>query len=221
MNIPNREEFFKGCEEFEKYEKRDAMYKVATFLVSHFWRKPADMANGLGVLLLTWNQAFYRYGIFDFDKLEECIIDNLQKIESFRNRDILSLSNSDEKDIKDLFAKFLEALQIDRIRFSDKNKKRDTQKDLESFLRKIGIEYEDSDNLETLYNSIKNNQKIKNGVVFISKEESNSKKDYIEIKISQLGSREGRTLESLGLIRRSPVSVTKTLHLLAPSFFPL
>ncbi|MCK4735190.1 MAG: hypothetical protein KAT65_22245 [Methanophagales archaeon] len=221
MNIPNREEFFKGCEEFEKYEKRDAMYKVATFLVSHFWRKPADMANGLGVLLLTWNQAFYRYGIFDFDKLEECIIDNLQKIESFRNRDILSLSNTDEKDIKDLFAKFLEALQIDRIRFSDKNKKRDTQKDLESFLRKIGIEYEDSDNLETLYNSIKNNQKIKNGVVFISKEESNSKKDYIEIKISQLESREGRTLESLGLIRRSPVSVTKTLHLLAPSFFPL
>lgn len=221
MNIPNREEFFKGCEEFEKYEKRDAMYKVATFLVAHFWRKPADMANGLGVLLLTWNQAFYRYGIFDFDKLEECIIDNLQKIESFRNRDILSLSNSEEKDIKDLFAKFLEALQIDRIRFSDKNKKRDTQKNLESFLRKIGIEYEDSDNLETLYNSIKNNQKIKNGVVFISKEESNSKKDYIEIKISQLEGREGRTLESLGLIRRSPVSVTKTLHLLAPSFFPL
>lgn len=220
-NIPNREEFFKGCEEFEKHEKRDAMYKVATFLVSYFWRKPADMADGLGVLLLTWNQAFYRYGIFDFDKLEECIIDNLQKIESFRNRDILSLSNSDEKDIKDLFAKFLEALQIDKIRFSDKNKKRDTQKDLESFLRKIGIEYEDSDNLETLYNSIKNNQKIKNGVVFISKEKSNSKKDYIEIKISQLESREGRTLESLGLIRRSPVSVTKTLHLLAPSFFPL
>jgi len=36
MNIPNREEFLKGCEEFEKHEKRDAMYKVATFLISHF-----------------------------------------------------------------------------------------------------------------------------------------------------------------------------------------
>lgn len=64
MNIPNREEFLKGCEEFEKHEKRDAMYKVATFLVFHFWGKPSDMADGLGVLLLTWNQAFYRYGIF-------------------------------------------------------------------------------------------------------------------------------------------------------------
>jgi len=112
MNIPNREEFLKGCEEFEKHEKRDAMYKVATFLVSHFWGRPSDMADGLGVLLLTWNQAFYRYGIFDFDKLEGCIADNFQKIENFRNRDISSLSNSDEDDIRDLFNRFLEALQI-------------------------------------------------------------------------------------------------------------
>lgn len=113
MKIPNREEFIKGCEEFEKHEKRDAMYKVATFLVSHFWGKPSDMADGLGVLLLTWNQAFYRYGIFDFDKLEECITNNFQKIENFRNRNIFSLSTSDEDDIKELFTKFLETLQID------------------------------------------------------------------------------------------------------------
>ena len=71
--IPSREEFINGYKKFEEYEKRDAMYKVATFLVSHFWGKPAEMADGLGVLLLTWNQAFYRYGIFDFDRLEECI----------------------------------------------------------------------------------------------------------------------------------------------------
>ncbi|MHC1604889.1 MAG: hypothetical protein ACXQTP_02840 [Candidatus Methanofastidiosia archaeon] len=64
MNIPNHEEFLKVCEEFEKHEKRDAMYKVATSLVSYFWGKPLDMVDGLGVLLLTWNQAFYRYEIF-------------------------------------------------------------------------------------------------------------------------------------------------------------
>ena len=89
------------------------MYKVATFLVSHYWGKPSDMADGLGVLLLTWNQAFYRYGIFDFDKLEKCITDNLRKIESFRGKDIFTLSKSDEDDIKHLFTKFLGALQID------------------------------------------------------------------------------------------------------------
>ena len=70
------------------------MYRVATFLVSHFWGKSSDMADGLGVLLLTWNQAFYRYGIFDFDKLEKSITDTLHKIDNFRNRthftDVLS-----------------------------------------------------------------------------------------------------------------------------------
>lgn len=60
---PTEEEFLNGIIEFEKQEKRDAMYKVATFLVSHFWGNPSDMADGLGVLLLTWNQAFYRYGM--------------------------------------------------------------------------------------------------------------------------------------------------------------
>jgi len=113
MNIPNRWEFCRGCREFEKHEKRDSMYKVATFLVSHFWGRPSDMADSLGVLLLTWNQAFYRYGIFDFDRLEKCISDNLPKIESFRSRNVFSLSVSDEDDIKYLFNEFLEALQID------------------------------------------------------------------------------------------------------------
>lgn len=113
MSIPTKEEFIKGVKEFEKREKRNAMYKVATFLVSHFWGKPSDMADGLGVLLLTWNQAFYRYGIFDFNKIEKCITDNFRKIENFKSRDIFSLSGSDEDDIKYLFNKFLEALQID------------------------------------------------------------------------------------------------------------
>lgn len=113
INIPNCKEFLKGCEEYEKHEKRDAMYKVASFFLSHFWGEPSDMADGLGVLLLTWNQAFYRYGIFDFYKLEECITENFKNIENFRNKDILSLSSSDEDNIKDLFKKFLIALQID------------------------------------------------------------------------------------------------------------
>jgi hypothetical protein len=38
----------------------------------------AFRAKPLGVLLLTWNQAFYRYGIFDFDDLEVCITRNLR-----------------------------------------------------------------------------------------------------------------------------------------------
>ncbi len=113
MNIPTRGEFIKGCSEYSKHEKRDAMYKVATFLMSHFWGSFSDMSDSLGVLLLTWNQAFYRYGPFDFDKLEKCIKTNFKKIEEFRNKDISDLSVKDEDNIKFLFIEFLKALQID------------------------------------------------------------------------------------------------------------
>ncbi len=113
MKIPNRDEFLQGCNEFEKHDKRDSMYKVATFLILHFWGKPPEMADGLGVLLLTWNQAFYRYGSFSFDKIERCITSVLPKITSYKNREIFNLSDADRNDIIGIFKVFLESLQID------------------------------------------------------------------------------------------------------------
>lgn len=217
---PDKDEFIRGINEFEKQEKRDAMYKVATFLVSHFWGKPPEMADGLGVLLLTWNQAFYRYGIFDFDALEKRIKDNFPKIETFKNRDISSLSNNDSDSIKDLFDQFFEALQIDSMRFSDKNKKKYTAKHLEELLENWNIDY-DTGNLKTIYASIKDNPKIKDAIEFSEGDEMGSKKEYIEITISELGDVERTFLKSTKLIKRSPVSVAKALHLLAPNFFPL
>jgi len=221
--IPTPEEFYEGHKEFEKREGRDAMYEVATFLIFHFWDNYPKMTNGLGVLLLTWNQAFYRYGRFNFDKLEECISDNSQKIISFRNRDISSLSSSDKGDIRDLFNKFLYALQIDTIRFSDKNKKRYTKDKLREVLKELEIKYEDNDDLKTLYDSIvKNHPKLEEEVInFVDTKQSNSKKKYIEITISKLRDKDKKKLESLKVIARSPVSVAKALHLLAPNFFPL
>ena len=42
--------------------------------ISHFWGKPKEIAEGLGLLLLIWNQAFYRYCRFDFNKLEKFLL---------------------------------------------------------------------------------------------------------------------------------------------------
>jgi hypothetical protein len=112
IHIPSHDEFARGCQQYEAHEKRDAMYKVATFLVSHFWGAPADMADGLGVLLRTWNHAFYRYGLFDFDELEQSIANNMDRLDALRRRDILSLSDADEEVVEDLFLVFLQALQI-------------------------------------------------------------------------------------------------------------
>jgi len=111
--MPSPSEFKRGYDEFQSHEKRDAMYKIATFLVSYFWGKSSEMANSIGVLLLTWNQAFYRFGLFDFDKLEQCITDNQSILNNYRQRDILTYSSSDDSSIKHLFGEFLMALQID------------------------------------------------------------------------------------------------------------
>jgi hypothetical protein len=88
------------------------MYKTATFLVEHFWGQAKDMADGMGVLLLTWNQAFYRYGSFDFGFLEDALRANIPAIEQLRPRDIQSLEASDERAIERLFMSFLDALRI-------------------------------------------------------------------------------------------------------------
>jgi len=113
MILPEFDELSRGVKEYVKNERRNPMYKIAINLVSGSWPNSANVTDGLGVLLLTWNQAFYRYGSFDFNKLEQCIVTNTKKIESFRNRDIFSLEDSDEKDIIDLFDQFLDALKID------------------------------------------------------------------------------------------------------------
>ncbi len=112
VHVPSEHEFRSGYRAFQRRERRDAMYKTASFLVRHFWGKPADMADSVGVLLLTWNQAFYRYGPFDFQRLEDCITNNWPTIESFRSRDIFGYSPTDDLAVAGLFDSFLAALQL-------------------------------------------------------------------------------------------------------------
>ena len=69
LKSPSQAEFCNGINEFKRHEPRDYMYNVSKFFVDHYWGNPEKMSDGLGTLLLTWNQAFYRYGPFDFDKL--------------------------------------------------------------------------------------------------------------------------------------------------------
>ena len=101
-----------GSNAFRAHEKRDAIYKVSTFLVENFWGDPPQMADALGVLLLIWNNALYRYGLFDFSALENTLRENMSTLASFRNRDILTFGEGDKRTIESLFAAFLNALKI-------------------------------------------------------------------------------------------------------------
>jgi hypothetical protein len=101
-----------GYTAFQAHEKRDAMYKTATFLVNYYWGRSKEMSDALGVLLLTWNQAFYRYGLFDFDELENFIARNQESLTGFRKRDISSYTPVDDNEIMRLYEQLLIALQI-------------------------------------------------------------------------------------------------------------
>ncbi|GBD38671.1 hypothetical protein HRbin37_00925 [bacterium HR37] len=112
MKAPSPDEFQRGYKEFQRQEKRDAMYKVVPFLAAYSWGKPAETADSLSLLLLTWNQALHRYDSFDFDRLEKCIAGNMSLLEKYRIRSILYYSPSDDHDISYLFQEFLDALKI-------------------------------------------------------------------------------------------------------------
>jgi len=104
----------KGCEEFERREPRDAMYRVARDLVQRWWPNPERVADGLGVLLLTWNQAFYRYGAPDFDALESFLVRQGETLETLRRRSILDFGTIEEGIARGVFDGMLDALKAKR-----------------------------------------------------------------------------------------------------------
>lgn len=101
-----------GSAAFQKHEKRDAMYLVATYLVEEFWNEPSKLANGLGVLLFTWNHAHYRYGPFEYESLQECLAKHVIELTIYRQRHILEYTADDDAGISKIFEEFSEALVI-------------------------------------------------------------------------------------------------------------
>lgn len=99
------------CRSFEQWEPRDSMYRVSTFLVREGWGDPPRLVDALSVLLLVWNGAFYRYGTFDQQMLEDCLCRNAEKLGGFRSRDLRSFSDGDGTAAQSLFISLSEALK--------------------------------------------------------------------------------------------------------------
>lgn len=108
FHIPGFKEFRSGYTIYNEKEKRGPIYFETISYLLQNWGNPVGMANGLSILVRGWNRF---YANFDLDRLAKCVETNLQTIDSFRNRDIKSLSNADTDEIKSLFYQFLDALQ--------------------------------------------------------------------------------------------------------------
>jgi len=99
------------CRAYEQWEPRDSMYRVSTFLARAWWADPTRLVDALSVLQLVWNGAFYRYGGFNKQALEDCLRQNYGLLGAFRDREILSCTEADEPDIKRIFQSLLDALR--------------------------------------------------------------------------------------------------------------
>lgn len=109
--VPGREEFLKGCAEYESREDRGDAYFRATSAITDGWGDPIKMAAGVEIIIRGWSPRFSGY---DRQDVVSCIERNISVLSSFRDRHITSLEDDDSESVKGLFNEFLDALKIFR-----------------------------------------------------------------------------------------------------------
>ena len=92
-------------------EPRDAMYRVSMRLIEQDWGKNKEVSEALGVLLLTWNSAFYRYGNINFYLIQEAISETNDKLNELRKRSILTYKEDEREKIREVYQKLILALK--------------------------------------------------------------------------------------------------------------
>jgi hypothetical protein len=91
------------------------MYRISVLLIDQTWGSPGEVADALGVILLTWNQAFYRYGAPDFDRIESMLQASQNELDRYRESNLLHLSDEELEGSMSLFEEMLEATSIRMI----------------------------------------------------------------------------------------------------------
>jgi hypothetical protein len=69
------------------------------------------MAAGIGLLLKSWHNAFYRFGPYDTTRLAVCIEENMAMLFTLHERAIDSFAPDDEPRVRSLFGAFTPALR--------------------------------------------------------------------------------------------------------------
>jgi len=69
------------------------------------------MATGIGLLLKSWHNAFYRFGPYDPARLTACLEENMLILDALRERMIHSFASDDESQVRRLFSTLTAALK--------------------------------------------------------------------------------------------------------------
>lgn len=118
MNIPP-DKFREGVLSFRQ-NNADEMYNLASRLVDDYWYNPKNLASAIGLLLLVWNQAYYRYGHPNFNEIENFLYRHTELFKGWRPRHISTASCEDLDNLKVVFLDALDALKIAKGTFSNR-----------------------------------------------------------------------------------------------------
>jgi hypothetical protein len=122
---PTYEAVIENCKIFVANETRQRYYTWAFKTVADAYGQgqPENIdilgvVSGIMILEYSWNEMFYRDGLFDQLRLAECLEKHAILVSRFRNRDIGSFQVNDQEDIARLFSDLLDALgrQNSRLR---------------------------------------------------------------------------------------------------------
>jgi hypothetical protein len=106
--VPDCDEFRRGYQAYNQYEKRGPFYFQALSSTQESWGNPRKMAEGVETIIRTWNR-FYAH--FSLEDLTECIKNNLHFLTEFKDKHIFEISENDNEQIKKVFKQFLIATQ--------------------------------------------------------------------------------------------------------------
>ena len=87
------------------------MYRISTRLIDQYWEDDYEVSNALGVLLLTWNSAFYRFGYFKYDEIEGSIRKHRVTLNLLRERELTTMESKDQELLRPVFYDFLASLR--------------------------------------------------------------------------------------------------------------
>ena len=111
IRFPSEAEFKAAITAYRAREVRGPIYFDALREIEERWGDAAGMASGIGLLLKSWHNVFYRFGPYDPARLVVCLEENMPILGTLREREIFSFTADDEPQVRGLFSAFTAALK--------------------------------------------------------------------------------------------------------------
>ncbi len=111
IRVPSETEFRAAITAYRTRETRGPIYFQALQHITEQWGNAGEMATGIGLLLKSWHNAFYRFGPYDPARLAVCLDENMPILGALRERVIHSFASDDESQVRRLFSTLTAALK--------------------------------------------------------------------------------------------------------------